>query len=233
MAPVDGGAQRALPGRGGPVAGGEQAEPVGPGARRSAQRTARGPALRPARWPAARRPAPGRPRRRPPRCAGDGESRAGRRRPGRRTAAPPRSRESPAIGRPRPARRRYQRRHLPDGFSAATRSGSRLVTRTRSPGAAGEQPLAEPGARVDQVLAVVQRQQHAVAAQRRGQRVQQRPRPSSLPRRGPRPPGRRPGRAAAGRPARLRTPRRGTRPRPRRAAAAPAGSCRCRPRRTG
>ena len=67
-----------------------------------------------------------------------------------------------------------ERRHLPDALGGDAQrlaaGGDDLES-----GRAGQQPLAQAGARVDQVLAVVQHQQHAAMPEGLGERVEQRP----------------------------------------------------------
>ena len=173
MAPVDGRPERALPGRRGPAARAEQGEPVTQpvgdllsgqhGHPRCGQLDGqRHPIQRPADRGHRHRVA-----------LGDGETRAGGRGPVGEQLDRLIAREFLGIGH-RPGGRDIERDHLPDGF---LRDAQRFLAghQDAQPGAAGEQPLAQPGARIDQVLAAVQHDQDVPFFQRAGQRVQQRP----------------------------------------------------------
>ena len=103
-----------------------------------------------------------------------------RRGPGRRTAAPPRT--APAPRRARGAARRAAGRASEgtrQAVSPAMPSASRLVARTVRCGAGPQQGVGQPGAGVQQVLAVVQHQQQAPGPQVRPPAWPARGRPGS------------------------------------------------------
>ena len=229
VAPVHRRPQRLLARQGGPAARRQQAEavvePRARAARRGSARTRAAASSSASGMPSSRRQI----------CATAAallrrqrEARAARAAPARRTAAPPRTGRALPDRRRSPAR--VRRARASDGtrqaVSPATPSGSRLVARMRELRAGAQQRVGQRGAGVEQVLAVVQHQQHLLrrAAPRPACRSE---RPPGLlaHARAPRPPpgAPAPGRPAAPAPPARRRPRRP--PAPRRRAARPAASC--------
>ena len=173
MAPVDGGAQRPVPRRGGPVAGGEQPEPVGQPLGDLLHRQCAYPR---GRQFDRQRHAVQRPAQRGDRAdvgRADGETGQGRGRPV--GEQPDRLVPVRVLGRlDRAGRRDRHRRYLPHRFRGHPQ---RLTARGDhdQPLRGVEQALAHHGARVDEVLAVVQNQQQPARGHRIGERVEQRP----------------------------------------------------------
>ena len=172
MAPVDGGPQGPLPRRGGPVAGPEQREAVAEpgGDLLGGQHGHPGGGQLDGQRDAVQRAADGRHRHRVP--LGDREAGPGRGRPVREQLHRLEARQFRGV--PRRVRGRHvQRRDLTHGF---LRDAQRLLAGGHDPQlrAGRQQPLAEGGAGVHQMLAIVEHDQCLPRLQRVGQRVSQR-----------------------------------------------------------
>ncbi len=172
MAPVDGGPQGPLPRRGGPVAGPEEREAVAEpgGDLLGGQHAHPGRGQLDGQRDAVQRAADGRHRHRVP--LGDREAGPGRRRPVREQLY--RLETGHVRGVPWRARGRHvQRRDLTHRF---LRDAQRFLAGGHDPQlrAGGQEPLAEGGARVDQMLAIVEQDQGLPRLQHVGQRVRQR-----------------------------------------------------------
>ena len=170
VAPVDGGAQRLLPCLGGAGAGGEQGEPVREplGHLDRRQRRHPGGGELEGERDAVEGPGDGTDRGRG--CRHRTAARGERRGPVRRTAAPPGSRA------PRPAA--VSSGGVSSGptvtcTSSGTASASRLVASTVTPGHRPRMSSTRRGGGVDDVLAVVDQQQHPAPGQERDEPVAQ------------------------------------------------------------
>ena len=166
IGPVDRRPQRLLALQRGAAAPGQQPEPLVQAVVQAAPATSSAAGPRPARWPAASRPAAGRST--PP------AGRSARPRPGRRPAPGPGPRTARPHRRTQPPRSRIagsgqrQRRHPVDGLAADAQrlpAGGQQV----HPRAAPHDRVRGLGAAADQVLAVIQHDQHIL----RGQGIQQ------------------------------------------------------------
>ena len=223
VAPVDGGAQRLLPWRGRPVAGGQQAEPVGdphPDLLHRQRADPGGGQLDASGMPSSDRQIAATASALAWVSAKPGAIAAARSVKSRTASAADPSADATASGGTCQIRLARDPQRLAAGGDQA------------QVGRGGEQPLAEPGAGLKQVLAVVEREHHRARAQRVGERVEQRA--ALLLGHADRGRDPRHHEVGAGDVRQLYVPRAVGElvGQPRRARAARAGSCRCRPGRS-